>query len=891
MRKGIFYVVIFLVLLVGPTAVRYLDFYQLGGTERQEPPDYAGAEIEQVSIPAASDFVDEPEVGDGFVLLDQAHDNFFTLEEIGYLDGRLAARGYELRSFEFGDLTAALRSVKAFVVIAPQSEFAPDEVTAVRDFVARGGRLLLIGDPTRFSVFFEEDLFTFSVDIVSDKLPLNSLANEFDIIFNADYLYNTSDNEGNFRNIILHDGGLGESDFTDGLNQLVFYGSHSLQVGPNGRSILMGDDNTWSSDTDRPGGLTLAASSENGRVLALGDIHFLTPPYYTVNDNSQFIARIADFLTDEAERTYTLADFPYFYDDEVNLVYVGSPDLGPDVFDEIIVLQDAFRAADINLSVKAAADGSTDTLYLGLYNQADDVIDLLVSNGISLTIQPPILTEEEMQALADAESDADVEEEEVTAEAEETEETEAEATPEAEADEGEEEAEEVIRLIRSDLGNVQMSGTAVILMQQDGDQHNIIVLAASQEGLENTIDRLLDLMPLNANYTLDDCLLQNNLALCPSDVFGEEVEAELDAGGVPETPDTDTPEDDVDAEPDDTTPDDDDPDIDLDAPEGVDQGTIGLGESVEGTLASEEAHLWTFSDGPATIDIVLEGSDGLDAVLELYGSDNEFLESADSTFSDGIEELRSIEVDSGDYTIRIRDFFDEGGSYILTVTAEDESSSGGEDDDSDNSIFIFGDDDGEALSSGFTSVDTLADLLSADYDVTIWETSVDGPLQEDTLDGYSLIIWDSGDYRNEDGFLDEDTVLIFEKLDEGGKIIIMGSSPTLFSTLELVPLSDIEVAGEDAVLLDGFELGEVIELDTTYDVILFDDFAGDIEDSDVVLFVRGPGSENSGSVVGVATTDDGTNDTLAAFLLFPFTSLPGDVQETLLFNLLDWAGL
>ena len=873
MRKGIFYLVVFLVLLVGPTAVRYLNFYEFGGTEPEEPPDYSGANIEPVAIPVSSNFIDEPEVGEGFVLLDQAHDNFFTLDEIGYLDGRLAARGHELRAYESGDLASALRSVKAFVVIAPQKAFTPDEVMAVRDFVRRGGRLLLIGDPTRFTVFVEEDLFTFTVDIVSDKIPLNSLANEFDLIFNADYLYNTSENEGNFRNIILHDNGLGESAFTDGLNQLAFYGSHSLQVGPNGRSVLMGDDNTWSSDTDRPGGLTLAASSENGRVLALGDIHFLTPPYYTVYDNSQFISYIANFLTDEAERNYTLADFPYFYDDEVNIVYVGSPDLGPDAFDEIIALQDAFRSVDLDLLLKGQIDSDTDTLYVGLYNQADELADILLSNGISLTIQPPILPEVEMDAPEDEDVDEDEEDLEKT-------------DSEEENTDDLEEPTDALRLVRSDLGNVRMVGTAVILLQQDGDRHNVIVLAASKEGLENTIGRLLDLIPLNADYALDDCLLQSNLALCPTDVFDEEVEAELKTGGTPNTSEAEESSEDEEPTEDNDKPDD-------DALEGENQGSISLDETVEEILGSGEVHLWTFSEGPVTVDITVVGSDGLDTVLELYGPDNEFIESADSTFSDGTEEIIGIELDSGDYTIRIRDFFDDGGSYSLAVTEAGTASSPEDEEDasSGNNIFLFGDDDGDALSGGFTSVDVLADMLSVDYDVTVWRTSEDGPLQENTLDGYSLIIWDSGDYRDEDGFFDEDTILIFEHLGEGGKIIIMGSSPTLLSTLELAPLSDIEVATDDPVLLDGFSAGEVIELDQTYDVVLFDDSAGDIEESDIILFTRGPESEEIGTVVGIASVEDEFSNTQAAILLFPFTSLPSNIQETLLSNLISWMEL
>jgi hypothetical protein len=871
MRKGILYIVIFIVLLVAPTAVRTLTFYQLGSTERQEPPVYAAPENDQVSIPVSSDFVDEPEVGDGFVLLDQAHGNFFTLDEIDYLDGRLAARGHELRAYEAGDLASALRAVKAFVVIAPQEPFTSEEILAVRNFVTQGGRLLLIGDPTRFSVFIEEDLFSFTVEILSDKIPLNSLANEFDIIFNEDYLYNTRENEGNFRNIILKESGLGENNFTDTLNQIVFYGSHSLLMGPEAEAVLMGDGNTWSSDTDRPGGLTLAASSEDGRVLALGDIHFLTAPYYTVYDNSAFIARIADFLT-ETGRSYTLADFPYFYDNDINLGYIGSPDLGPDAFDEVIALQDAFRESGHNLSLKADVDSDMDTLRFGLYNQAEDVIDLLAANGISLTIEPPVQAMAEMTATAEEEAGDTSEEESPEGD------TSEESSPDVGDGGSEEEAADQIRLIHSELGDVQMSGTAVVLHYEEGDQHNVIVLAASKEGLEATIGRLLDLIPVNATYALADCLLQSNLALCPTGIADEPVEAELETGGTPEEPESEEP-----------LPDDEEPEEpDTDRLEGVDQGAIVLDETVEGTLASSEAHLWTFRDGPTTVDIIVEGSDDIDAVLELFGPDNELIESADSTFSGEAEEILNIELDEGDYTIRVSDFFDDGGAYTLTVVpaGEGSGSSGAA-----GGIFIFGDDDGIPLTSGFTSVETLAGMLAEEHDVTTWLTSVDGPLQADTLTGYSLVIWDSGDYRNEDGLLDDDTIVIFEYLDAGGKLIVIGASPTLFGELELAALSDVEVVGDDPVLLDGLSEGDVIELDQSYDTVFLDPLDANLNENDTVFLVRGPGSDESGSFVAVASIEEEFGNTQAAILLFPFTALPTDIQETLLTNLITWIGV
>ncbi|MEJ2747893.1 MAG: hypothetical protein P8183_08280, partial [Anaerolineae bacterium] len=282
MRKAILFLLVFILLLVGPTAVRYLQYYDLNAEERVPPSPYDPAAIKAVPTPEGSEFVDEPQMMEGLVLLDQAHDNNFTLEDIAYLDGRLAARGVEMLPFNEGDLSQALRTVNAFIVITPLSEFAPDEILAVRRFVDRGGRLLLIGDPTRFNLVFDEaDIFGTDPTLVADQIPLNSLANEFDIAFNSDYLYNTVENEGNFRNIILRREGFAEDGLVADVDKLAFYSTHSLQVGPTGEALITADDNTWSSSTDRPGGLVLAAASQDGQVLALGDIHFMTQPYFT----------------------------------------------------------------------------------------------------------------------------------------------------------------------------------------------------------------------------------------------------------------------------------------------------------------------------------------------------------------------------------------------------------------------------------------------------------------------------------------------------------------------------------------------------------------------------------------------------------------------------------
>lgn len=895
MRRGLIFLLVFVVLLVAPTAVRYLQHYRLGGGDRMEPPTYDIASVESVSTPASASFVDAPETFGGLVLLDQAHDNAFTLDEIDYLDGRLAARGVEMINYTGGDLATALRAVNAFVVITPLQRFSADEIQAVENFVRRGGRLLMLGDPTRYNVVVEEDLFTFNVFVESDKIPLNSLANSFDLIFNGDYLYNTLENEGNFRNIIANEVGFADSALTADLENVAFYGTHSIQVGAGAEALMAGDDNTWSSATDRPGGLTLAATSASGKVLAIGDLQFLMEPYYTVLDNGRFIAQIADFLAKPGDRDYTVADFPYFFTDEVELVYAGTPDLGPDAFDEIITLQASLHDAEKELTLATTESQSGDAIYLGLFNQSDDVAEMLADAGITLVIDPEILTEAETAALENAAAeDADAE-----TDAEPVEEADDEAAADEEpTDDTAETAEDVFdRLIQSELGNVQMSGTALILLDESGGQRRLVVLAASKEGLENTVSRLLDLIPLDANYALADCLLQDNLALCPTNVADEAVEAELLTGGVLEADEEEGGKEDTAVEEGDEPADEPIDDIEPPADEidATDQGIIGLGETVEGTLPVDEQFSWTFQDGPAVIDIIVDSGEDLDAVLELYDADNVFLTASDFGLTGEGESIIGYEItDDAAYTIVLRDFYGNGGDFTLMVSESSETPADDDGDTGDSgedvTIFLFVDDNGEPIGDGFTSQTELEALLAENYTVETWVSTVDGPLTPDALEDIDLLIWDSGDYLDEEGFFGEDSFIIFEYLDSGGPIFITGSSPTIFGDLGLSDITDLEFVGEDEVLLEGFAAGDVIELDDTYEVIFTDFLVEDLESGSTAFLVRGVNSDDAGNIMGMATIDETSDDQQSLFLLLPFAVLPEDVQPQLLDNIMTWFG-
>jgi hypothetical protein len=501
---------------------------------------------------------------------------------------------------------------------------------------------------------------------------------------------------------------------------------------------------------------------------------------------------------------------------------------------------------------------------------------------------PAILTEAETAALDEGEAEGAAEEtavEEETAAEEETEET-----PDEELFQ---------RLIQSELGSVQMSGTALILLDEGANGRSLVVLAASQEGLENTISRLLDLIPLDADYALADCLLQDNLALCPTNVSDEAVEAELLTGGdLAAEEEDDEDEADEEEEPivDNEEEEDDEPiGEEIDA---TDQGSIGLGDTVEGTLPEGESFSWTFSDGPAVIDIVLESGEDMDAVLRLFDANNNLIASADSGFTGDAETIVAADIpDDAEYTIVVKDFYDDGGEFVLTVSESSEAPADDDDDDEegdsgsseDVTVFLFIDDDGDPIGDGFTSQAELEALL-ADYTVETWVTTEDGPLTSDALETADLLIWDSGDYLNPDGFLDEDTFIVYDYIESGRPLLVMGSSPTIFGDIGLSDLSDVEFFGEDEVLLEGFEAGDVLTLDDTYEVVFADFLVEDLEPGSVAFLLQGPTSADAGNIIGLAAIDDINNDQRSVFLLMPFSVLPEDVQAQLLSNMLAWLG-
>jgi len=513
MLKKAIIILLALILLIAPLVVRWFYYYE----GKYVPDEVARPDLTKIDepLPETQPFADlEVSEASGTVLVDLAHGNHVQMAELNVLQARLAARGQRLQPvFDPDDLVRQLQHAQALAIISPSFDWAPDEIQLVQKFVEKGGRLLLVTDPSRFEVIYDE--WGYYIGLDADVPHINDLASRFGFVFQDDYLYNTVENEGNFRNIVLTD--FADEELTGGLERLVFSAAHSITSEE--PALLSAGGETRSSTSERIEDLTVGLLAADGAVLALGDLTFMTEPNNTVSDNDQFVANIADFLSG-AQRRYELADFPHFFGDEVHLVYTGAPLLDSDLVQEGSTLQAGLAEYGKSLTVQAEEDEASDTLFLGLYEQAEEVEPYLSAAQVTLVFTPTATLDE---------TDTDSESGEPTTSDSSITVTEQPTTTETLDEEAESPHAGKNRILVESVGEMSPAMTSLLLLQTEGKRTVVVALSESEAGLKNVLERLT----LN---DLEGCLLHevettasSLLALCPNG----ELPVEGDEGGWP----------------------------------------------------------------------------------------------------------------------------------------------------------------------------------------------------------------------------------------------------------------------------------------------------------------------------------------------------------------------
>ena len=98
-------------------------------------------------------------------------------------------------------------------------------------------------------------------------------------------------------------------------------------------------------------------------------------------------------------------------------------------------------------------------------------------------------------------------------------------------------------------------------------------------------------------------------------------------------------------------------------------GQLVPGQTIQSNLVRGGQHVWKFSGNAGElVSIVLTPENQFDAILDIYGPDGSRLAALDEGFSGDAELIAGLELPlTGEYSILVRSFAGEGGSYSLSL--------------------------------------------------------------------------------------------------------------------------------------------------------------------------------------------------------------------------------
>jgi signal peptide peptidase SppA len=209
--------------------------------------------------------------GNRVVLIDYSHENAFQLDDINFLLSKIVEKGYSVR-YGKENISKMLNDSKALIIISPRKDYSDGEIKAIRNFVEKGGKVLVICDPSR-----------------TNASALNSLVTDFGLIFASGYLYNMYENYGNYRNIVITQF---NSSKLANVERVVLFTATFIH---GGKGIAFTSNDTYFSESEIAGNYKVISSNNN--VLAIGDQTFLEQPYCYIEDNHKLVSWIGDYLT------------------------------------------------------------------------------------------------------------------------------------------------------------------------------------------------------------------------------------------------------------------------------------------------------------------------------------------------------------------------------------------------------------------------------------------------------------------------------------------------------------------------------------------------------------------------------------------------------------------
>ncbi len=170
-----------------------------------------------------------------------------------------------------------------------------------------------------------------------------------------------------------------DDEITNGINEVVFYSTHNIRTQQNG--LIIGSNTMRSSGIIQGQDINVAARSEDGNILVLGDFTVLTHPYYQVADNPILIRNLAQFL-DTGTIVHSLDDFPNIFSETLYIIIPEDVIIDNDWLEVISSLQSSNQNSNQSIQLSRDILEGSDQLILSTYDQSELLSGIFNEFGI-----------------------------------------------------------------------------------------------------------------------------------------------------------------------------------------------------------------------------------------------------------------------------------------------------------------------------------------------------------------------------------------------------------------------------------------------------------------------------------------------------------------------------